>query len=73
MWRRKEDLIRFPCPAGPRLRYSRLAVEWRIAIKKTNAAPKPFKSYEGLTLEGISAQIAHSILVWKTHRLSTPQ
>jgi hypothetical protein len=42
-----------------------------MAIKRNNPAPKPFKSYEGLTLEGIAAQIAHSILVWKTYRLST--
>jgi len=32
---------------------------------------KPFKSYEGLTLEGIAAQIIHSIIVWKTFKLST--
>ncbi|MGG7604699.1 hypothetical protein [Massilia sp. BKSP1R2A-1] len=42
-----------------------------MATKKNQPAIKPFKSYEGLTLEGIAAQIVHSVLVWKTHELST--
>lgn len=38
---------------------------------KSPQKPLPFKSREGLTLEGIAAQIVHSIIVWKTLKLST--
>jgi hypothetical protein len=42
-----------------------------VKSKEPRVTSKPFKSYEGLTLEGIAAQIIHSIIVWKTFKLST--